>query len=63
MQLAIARETLRLNDETVAYFQNRLNGGVSNRLELDRIQALRAQTAAAIPSIEQQIAVIENALS
>ena len=62
-QLVIARETLRLNDETVTYFQNRLNGGVSNRLELDRIQANRALTAVAIPEIEQQIAVVENALS
>jgi len=63
MQLEIARQTLRLNDETVAYFQNRLNGGVSNRLELDRIQANRALTAAAIPQIEQQIAITENNLS
>ena len=61
LQLAIARETLRLNNETVTYFQNRLDGGVSNRLELDRTQALRAQTAAAIPEIEQQIAIVENA--
>jgi multidrug efflux system outer membrane protein len=63
MQLDIARRTLRLNDDTVAYFRNRLDGGVSNRLELDRIQANRAQTAAAIPQIEQQAAIIENALS
>jgi multidrug efflux system outer membrane protein len=63
LQLEIARQTLRLNDETVVYFQNRLNGGVSNRLELDRIQALREQTAAAIPQIEQQMAVIENLIS
>ena len=63
LQLDIAHQTLRLNDETVTYFQNRLDGGVSNRLELDRIQALRAQTAAAIPFIEQQIAIVENALS
>ena len=42
LQLDIARQTLRLNDETVTYFRNRLDGGVSNRLELDRIQALRA---------------------
>jgi len=63
LQLYIAQQTLRLNDETVTYFRNRLDGGVSNRLELDRIQALRAQTAAAIPMIEQQIAIIENALS
>ncbi|MCM3882020.1 MAG: efflux transporter outer membrane subunit [Vicinamibacterales bacterium] len=63
LQLGIARETLRLNDETVAYFQNRLNGGVANRLELDRIQANRARTAATIPEIETQIAVMENAIS
>jgi multidrug efflux system outer membrane protein len=63
LQLEIARQTLRLNDETVTYFQNRLDGGVSNRLELDRIQALRAATAAAIPTIEQQIAIVENLLS
>ncbi len=63
LQLEIARQTLRLNDETVAYFQNRLDGGVSNRLELDRIQANRAQTAAAIPEIERQIALVENAVS
>ena len=62
-QLDIARQTLRLNDETVTYFQNRLDGGVSNRLELDRIRALREQTAAAIPEIERQMAVVENLIS
>jgi multidrug efflux system outer membrane protein len=63
LQLEIARATLKLNDETVTYFRNRLEGGVSNRLELDRIVANRARTAASIPDIEQQIAVIENNLS
>jgi multidrug efflux system outer membrane protein len=63
LQLLIARETLRLNDETVLYFRNRLEGGVANRLELDRIQANRARTAAAIPDIEQRIALVENLLS
>jgi len=63
MQLEIARATLRINDDTVTYFRNRLDGGVSNRLELDRIQALRSETAAAIPQIENDIAVTENALS
>jgi multidrug efflux system outer membrane protein len=63
LQLEIARATLRLNDETVTYFRNRLEGGVSNRLELDRIVANRARTAASIPDIEQQIAVVENNLS
>jgi outer membrane protein, multidrug efflux system len=63
LQLEIARQTLRVNDETVTYFQNRLDGGVSNRLELDRIQANRALTAASIPDLEQQIAIVENLLS
>jgi outer membrane protein, multidrug efflux system len=62
-QLAIARDTLRINDQTVTYFRNRLDGGVSNRLELDRIQALRSQTAASIPNFEQQIAQVENSIS
>jgi multidrug efflux system outer membrane protein len=63
LQLYIARETLRLNDESVTYFRNRLEGGVSNRLELDRIQANRSLTAASIPDLEQQIAIVENAVS
>jgi multidrug efflux system outer membrane protein len=63
VQLAIARQTLRVNDDTVTYFRNRLDGGVSNRLELDRIQANRAQTAASIPTFEEQIARVENAVS
>src|SRR5262249_33434571 len=63
LQLYIARETLRVNDETVTYFRNRLEGGVSNRLELDRIHANRARTAASIPDLEQQIAIVENAIS
>ena len=63
LQIEIARRTLTLNDETVLYFQNRLDGGVSNRLEVDRIRALRSETAVAIPEIEQQIAIVEHAIS
>ena len=63
LQLDIARRTLAVNDATVQYFQTRLAGGVSNRLELDRIQANREQTATTIPDIERQIAVVENAIS
>lgn len=61
--LDIARRTVKLNDETVAYYNTRLQGGVSNRLEVDQARANRAITAAAIPDIERQIAVAENALS
>ncbi len=63
LQLEIARRTLGLNDETVAYFRNRLDGGVSNRLELDRIVANRALTATAIPEIERRRGLAENWLS
>ena len=63
LRLDIARRTLGVNDETVAYFQNRLDGGVSNQLEVDRVRALRAKTSAAIPELERQIAIAENALS
>jgi multidrug efflux system outer membrane protein len=63
LQLEIARRTLALNDETVVYFRNRLDGGVSNRLEVDRIVANRAQTAASIPEIERLRAFAENQLS
>jgi len=63
LQLAIARQTLATNDATVTYFRNRLDGGVSNKLELDRIVANREVTAASIPNFEQQIAIAENALS
>jgi multidrug efflux system outer membrane protein len=52
-----------LNDETVRFYEARLKGGVSNRLELDQAQGNRARTATVIPQIELQIANTENALS
>jgi outer membrane protein, multidrug efflux system len=63
LKLGIARRTLVLNDETVRFYTTRLDGGVSNRLEVDQAVANRALTAAAIPELERQIAVTENALS
>ncbi|BCS34950.1 RND transporter [Luteitalea sp. TBR-22] len=63
LQLETARRTLSLNDQTVQYYTDRLNGGVSNRLELDQAKANRALTAAAIPDLERQIAVVEHAVS
>jgi len=63
LQLEIARWTLQANDEMVAFYRARLQGGVSNRLELDRAVANRARTAAVIPGLEQQIAATENLLS
>jgi len=62
-QLDIAHRTVAANDETVAFYEKRLKGGVSNRLEVDQAVANRARTATAIPDIERQIALTENALS
>src|SRR5512139_763994 len=63
LQLDVARRTVQTNEETVRFYENRLRGGVSNRLEVDRAVANRARTAVVIPQLEQQIAVAENALS
>ena len=61
--LEIARRTLKINDDTVRYYTTRLQGGVSNRLEVDQAKANRALTAASIPEFERQIALAENNLS
>jgi multidrug efflux system outer membrane protein len=63
LQLEIAKETLTINDQTVAYYNSRLGGGVSNKLELDQAQANRSITAASVPDIERQIALVEHAIS
>jgi multidrug efflux system outer membrane protein len=62
LQLDVARRTVQTNEETVRFYEKRLQGGVSNRLEVDRAVANRARTAVVIPQLEQQIAVSENAL-
>ncbi len=63
LQLDVARRTVQTNEETVRFYETRLKGGVSNRLEVDRAVANRARTAVVIPQLEQQIAVTENALA
>jgi multidrug efflux system outer membrane protein len=63
LQLEVARRTVQTNDETVQFYDRRLKGGVSNRLELDTATANRARTATVVPALEQQVAIAENALS
>jgi multidrug efflux system outer membrane protein len=63
VELDIARKTLAVANDTVTYFQNRVTGGVSNQLELDRVSAFRATAGAAIPDIERQIGVAEDSMS
>jgi multidrug efflux system outer membrane protein len=63
LELEIARRTLQLNDETIQFYQRRLAGGVSNRLELDQAVANRSRTAAVIPDLERRIAIQENLIN
>lgn len=63
MELEIARQTVTGNQETVRFYQNRLKGGLSNRLELDTAVANLARTSTLIPQFERQIAFVENGLS
>src|SRR5262245_41560149 len=63
LELEIARRTVQLNDETVRFYQTRLTGGVSNRLELDTAISNRSRTASTIPELERQIAIQENQIN
>ena len=62
LQLEISRRTVATNDETVRFYEARLKGGVSNRLEVDQALGNRARTATVIPQLEREIAITENAL-
>jgi multidrug efflux system outer membrane protein len=63
LELEIARRTVGINDETVQFYQTRVDGGVSNQLELDQAVANRARTAATIPQLERRIVQLENLIS
>ena len=60
LELEIAHRTVKINDETIQFYQRRLGGGVSNQLEVDQAIANRARTAATIPELERQITTQEN---
>jgi multidrug efflux system outer membrane protein len=63
LELEIAQRTVQVNDETVRFYQTRLEGGVSNRLELDTAISNRSRTASTIPELERQIAIQENQIN
>ncbi|HET8563137.1 MAG TPA: efflux transporter outer membrane subunit [Candidatus Binatia bacterium] len=63
LEREIALRTLRLNDETIQFYRKRVEGGVSNRLELDQAVANRSRTAAVIPDLERRIAIQENLIN
>ncbi len=63
LELEIARRTVKLNDETVQFYQTRLTGGASNRLEVNTAVSNRSRTASTIPELERQIAIQENQIN
>jgi outer membrane protein, multidrug efflux system len=63
LELEIANRTVQLNDETVRFYQTRLTGGVSNRLEVDTAISNRSRTGSTIPELERQIAIQENLIN
>jgi outer membrane protein, multidrug efflux system len=63
LELEISRRTLKLNDDTVTFYQRRYDTGISNRLEVETAIANRSRTATVIPDLERQIAIQENLIS
>jgi len=62
-QLEVSQETLATRAEALRLFEIKFKGGVISELELAQVKVEYEQAAAAIPPIEQQIALTENALS
>jgi len=62
-ELEIARATARNYADTKQLFQARFTGGVVSEVELSQIESQYQTALAAIPSLEQQIAVQENLIS
>lgn len=63
VQLAIARETLAIQDENLQIARWRLQAGLVSSLDVEQAAAQRAQTAASIPAIERDIAQAANSIS
>jgi multidrug efflux system outer membrane protein len=62
-QLEVSRNTLASRSEALRLFELKFKGGVVSELELSQVKVEYEQAAAAIPPIERQIALTENALS
>lgn len=62
-QRDISHETLASRAESLRLFQLKFKAGVISDLELAQVKVEYEQAAAAIPPIERQIALTENALS
>lgn len=62
-QLAIARDTLRNQDENLQIARWRNQAGLVSSLDVEQARSQRAQTAASIPQLESNLAATSNAIS
>jgi len=63
VQLAIARDTLAIQDENLQIARWRLQAGLVSSLDVEQAAAQRAQTAASIPALERDLAQAANTIS
>jgi multidrug efflux system outer membrane protein len=63
LEREISLQTLEANTAQVRYYRDRLDGGTSNRLEVDQAEANRAATASTLHDIELRIAYQENLIN
>ncbi len=62
-ELQISKDASNSFGYSLKIFSDRLQGGVASRLETSSAEALQAAAAAAVPALEQQIAIQENEIS
>lgn len=62
-QLAIARDTLKNQDENLQIARWRNQAGLVSSLDVEQARTQRAQTAASIPLLESNLAATSNAIS
>ena len=62
-QLAIARDTLAIQEENLQIARWRLQAGLVSSLDVEQARTQRAQTAASIPLLESSLAATSHAIS
>ena len=63
LQLAIARDTLKYQDDNLQIARWRVQAGLVSSLDVEQARSQRAATAATIPLLESSLAASANALS
>lgn len=63
VQLAIARDTLAIQDDNLQIARWRLQAGLVSSFDVEQAAAQRAQTAASIPALERDLAQAANSIS